>query len=114
MASEDALAEYFAEVLPKLVEVGATGAVAWCFADYHKSLWDRPPCSESWHERFFGMIRPDGSLKPHAKVLRDFAATHPKVKPAVRSISLPYPPADFYNNTWDYLLDLYAQWKGAE
>jgi len=114
MASEDALAEYFAGVLPKLVEVGATGAVDWCFADYHKSLWDRPPCSESWHERFFGIIRPDGSLKPHAKVLRDFAVTHPKVKPAVRSISLPYSPADFYNNSWDYLLDLYAQWKGAE
>jgi len=114
MASEDALAEYFAGVLPKLVEVGATGAVTWCFADYHKSLWDRPPCSESWHERFFGIIRPDGTLKPHAKVLRDFAATYPKVKPAERRISLPYPPADFYNNTWDYLLDLYAQWKGAE
>ena len=33
-----------AAVLPKLVEVGATGALLWCFADYAEHLWDRPPC----------------------------------------------------------------------
>ncbi len=43
MAGEDALAEHVEAVLPKLVDVGATGALLWCFADYAEKLWDRPP-----------------------------------------------------------------------
>jgi len=111
MASEEALAEYFAAVLPKLVDVGVIGALAWCFADYHPSLWDKPPCSESWHERFFGLIRPDGSLKPHAKIISDFAATHPVVMPAKKVITLPYKSSEYYENTLEKLLYLYQQWK---
>src|SRR5690606_24619611 len=61
MASEEALAEYMQAVLPKLVEVGATGAMTWCYADYIEALWDKPPCSESKHERFFGLVRPNGT-----------------------------------------------------
>jgi len=113
MASEEALAEYFSAVLPKLVDVGVIGALAWCFADYHPSLWDKPPCSESWHERFFGLIRPDGSLKPHAKIIRDFAATHPVVKPARRVITLPYESSEYYENTLEKFMTLYQQWKDA-
>jgi endo-1,4-beta-mannosidase len=78
MASEDAFADYIAEVLPKLVQVGSIGAVLWCFADYHESLWGVPPCDEFHHERFFGLVRPNGSLKPHAKVVQAFAKTQPK------------------------------------
>ena len=37
------VAKYVEEVLPRLVDVGATGAFMWCFADYHPDLWDRPP-----------------------------------------------------------------------
>jgi len=111
MASEEALAEYFAEVLPKLMDVGVFGALPWCFADYHPSLWDRPPCSESWHERFFGLIRPDGSLKPHAKVISDFAATHPVVLPAKKVITLPYKSSEYYKNTLEKFMTLYQQWK---
>jgi endo-1,4-beta-mannosidase len=111
MASEEALAEYYAKVLPKLVDVGVIGALAWCFADYHPSLWDKPPCSESWHERFFGLVRPDGSLKPHAKVINDFAATHPIVIPAKKTITLPYKSSEYYENTLEKLLTLYQQWN---
>ncbi len=77
MLSEETLAVHLAEVLPRLVEVGATGAMVWCYADYHESLWDRPPCDHHRHERHFGLVRPDGSLKPHAEVLRDFIASGP-------------------------------------
>jgi endo-1,4-beta-mannosidase len=112
MASEEALAEYYAKVLPKLVDVGVIRAFAWCFADYHPSLWDKPPCSESWHERFFGLVRPDGSLKPHAKVISDFAVTHPIVIPAKKTITLPYKSSEYYENTLEKLLTLYQQWNG--
>jgi endo-1,4-beta-mannosidase len=112
MASEEALADYFAEVLPRLVEVGVTGALPWCFADYHPSLWDRPPYIESRHERYFGLIRSDGSLKPHAKTLRDFAATNPMIKPASKVITLPYKSSDYYENTLEKFMTLYQEWKG--
>jgi len=62
MASEEAYADYLAQVLPNLLDVGATGAALWCFADYTPDLYDRPPCDEAIHERFFGLVRPDGSL----------------------------------------------------
>jgi endo-1,4-beta-mannosidase len=81
MASEEDLAEYLSQVLPRLVEVGATGAMVWCIADYAPELWELPPCNESRHERFFGFVRPDGSLKPHAQVLKEFAAARPSVQP---------------------------------
>jgi hypothetical protein len=81
MASEEDLAEYLRLVLPKLQQNGSTGAILWCFADYVEELWDRPPCDAQKHERFFGLVRPDGSLKPHAEVIKKFAATKPQVLP---------------------------------
>lgn len=96
MASEEDLADYLRAVLPKLVEVGSTGAMLWCFADYIEALWDKPPCEEAVHERFFGLVRPDGSLKPHAQVIKEFAATLPTVQPAKRTVTLDVTADEFY------------------
>jgi endo-1,4-beta-mannosidase len=109
MASEEGLVEYIEAVLPKLVEVGATGAVIWCFADYHPDLWDRPPCDEAIHERFFGLVRPDGSLKPHAEALRRFAAMRPTVQPAVRRVTLDISPEAYYQKPEQHAQRLYEQ-----
>ena len=83
MLSEETLADHLAEVLPRLVEVGSTGAMVWCYADYHEDLWDRPPCDNQLHERHFGLVRPDGSLKPHAEVIREFIASGPRHRGAL-------------------------------
>jgi endo-1,4-beta-mannosidase len=96
--------------LPKLVEVGATGAMLWCYADYHSSLWDRPPCAESEHERFFGLVRPDGSLKPHAKVIQQFAATDPIVlEQPRRQVHLDITPDEYYRSPGPHLQRLYER-----
>ena len=107
MASEEALAEYIGMVLPRLLEVGALGAMLWCFADYVPELWDRPPCDEARHERFFGLVRPDGSLKPHAEVLRRFAQTKPQVQPARRSVTLDISPEAYYEQPTEHMVRLY-------
>lgn len=108
MASEEALAEYVSEVLPRLVDVGSTGAMLWCFADYVPELWDKPPCDESRHERFFGLVRPDGSLKPHAQVIKDFAATKPTVNPAPpRTVTLDITPEAYYADPFHQHVRLY-------
>jgi endo-1,4-beta-mannosidase len=109
MASEEGLATYVEAVLPRLVEVGATGAVIWCFADYDARLWDLPPCDESWHERHFGLIRPDGTLKPHAEVLKRFAATRPIIRPAKRQVALDISPEEYYRDPLHHARRLYEQ-----
>jgi endo-1,4-beta-mannosidase len=112
MASEQDLAAYVEQVLPRLVEVGALGAVLWCYADYVPELYDRPPCEEFWHERFFGLVRPDGSLKPHAEVLRRFAASKPRVQPARREVVLDVSPEVYYRAPLIHAQRLYKTFLG--
>ncbi|MBC8170979.1 MAG: cellulase family glycosylhydrolase [Anaerolineae bacterium] len=111
MASEEDFAQYVDAVLGKLVEVGATGAMMWCYADYIPELWDKPPCSESRHERFFGLVRPDGSLKPHAEIIKRFAATQPTVNPnPPRTVTLDITPDEYYQNPTAHLIRLYEKY----
>jgi endo-1,4-beta-mannosidase len=111
MASEEELAAFVEATLPKLVEVGATGAMLWCYADYIPELWEKPPCKESKHERFFGLVRPDGSLKPHAEVIRRFATTKPVVNPnPPRRVTLEGTPEDYYKNPPGQLVHLYEKY----
>lgn len=115
MASEEEFAEFIGATLPKLQESGATGAMVWCFADYVPELWNLPPCVNAQHERFFGLVRPDGSLKPHAKVIQEFAATHPQVKPIPNYAKFELDPEAFYKDPAAFLLDSFAQYlKGAD
>jgi endo-1,4-beta-mannosidase len=109
MAGEQELADYIQQVLPKLVEVGSTGSFLWCFADYAPELWDRPPCDPGGakHERHFGLIRPDGSLKPHAEVIKQFVATGPMVQPPTRKVVLDVTPGEYYLNPEDHARRLY-------
>ncbi|MDZ4763185.1 MAG: cellulase family glycosylhydrolase [Chloroflexota bacterium] len=112
MASETALARYIEAVLPKLVEVGSTGAMFWCYADYIEALWDRPPCDPAGakHERHFGLVRPDGTLKPHAEVIRQFAATKPVVKDAAQTVTLDVSAAEYYAAPAQHAQRLYGDY----
>jgi endo-1,4-beta-mannosidase len=115
MAGEEDFAEFLRLTIPKLQDSGATGAMLWCYADYVEELWDRPPCQNQWHERFFGLVRPDGSLKPHARVIQEFAATKPQVKPIPDYAKFKVDPDKFYENPVPFLLDFYTQYlKGVE
>jgi endo-1,4-beta-mannosidase len=113
MAGEEALADYVGAVLPRLVEVGSPGSFLWCFADYARELWDRPPCDElgAKHERHFGLVRPDGSLKPHAEVVKKFAATDPIVTPAKRTFVLDVTPDEYYQDPARHARRLYARYR---
>jgi endo-1,4-beta-mannosidase len=87
----------------------------WCYADYVQKLWDLPPCQNAQHERWFGLVRPDGSLKPHAKVIQEFAKTKPQVQPIPDYARIEIDPDEFYREPFGYLVDLYQQYlKGLE
>lgn len=113
--SEEDGARYFEEVLPKLHQLGALGAFAWCYADYATDLWDRPPCDEFIHERFFGIVRPDGSLKPHAEVIRRFAALNLKIQPQNQApggkVALDVSPEEYYKNPRAHLERLFKKFS---
>jgi endo-1,4-beta-mannosidase len=97
MASEENFAEFIRLTLPILNDSGATGAMLWCFADYVPELWDLPPCDNARHERFFGLVRPDGSLKPHAEVIQKFAMTKPTIKPIPAWAKINVNGEEYYN-----------------
>lgn len=109
MAAEQEFTEFVDATLKNLVTVGATGAMLWCFADYVPELWDRPPCDESRHERFFGLVRPDGSLKPHARALKKFGATHPIVRETPAWAQLKWDAEEYYKNPFAKLKQAYKQ-----
>ena len=108
-ASEEDAAAYVEGVLERLVRVGSLGAFVWCFADYDEALWDRPPCDLQIHERFFGLVRPDGSLKPSAEAIRRFAAGRPVVQAPERLVELPDSADGYYRDPPRAMEDLYRQ-----
>ncbi|HMU93309.1 MAG TPA: cellulase family glycosylhydrolase [Anaerolineales bacterium] len=110
MASEEDFAEFLRLTIPKLQHSGATGAMLWCYADYVPELWDMPPCQNSQHERFFGLVRPDGSLKPHARVIQEFAKTNPQVLPIPDYAKLTVDADEFYKEPLPHLVDLYQKY----
>ncbi|HLY64927.1 MAG TPA: cellulase family glycosylhydrolase [Chloroflexota bacterium] len=97
-ASEDEAAGYYEEVLDKLWNAGSLGAFAWSFGDYDSSLFGAPPCNTHLHERSFGLVRADGSLKPMAEVLQRFAAEPKPIRPLA--------PERLYSGMDDYYREL--------
>jgi endo-1,4-beta-mannosidase len=71
LASEQEAATYYRVVVSRLVDTGAAGAYAWCYADYDPALFTQPPLSTAVRERTFGLVRADGSEKPAAGVFRE-------------------------------------------
>jgi endo-1,4-beta-mannosidase len=68
------IATYALLVLQRLHAAGTIGAMWWCWADYARALEAQPPFDRAPHELYFGMIRSDGSERPVARVLAQFAA----------------------------------------
>ena len=71
-AGEEEAARYYQEVLEKCYEVGASGAYCWCYSDYSDKVSSTRPFDELEFERYFGVLRADGSPKPQAKAIKAF------------------------------------------
>jgi len=64
---------YAYHALDRLHRRGALGGFWWCYADYIPELAGRPPFDRAPHELSFGIVRADGTLKPVAHTLANFA-----------------------------------------
>jgi endo-1,4-beta-mannosidase len=116
LASEEEAATYYESVLQRLVDVGAAGAYAWCYADYDSRLFNRPPLTTAVRERTFGLVRSDGSEKPAAAVFQDFrkrrdagALSGSGVAPAVPRL-LDVSADEYYRAPGKHFARLYAKW----
>ena len=113
LASEEEGARYYDEVINRLVRTGASGAYAWCYADYHPSLFGRPPFDTAVRERTFGLVRADGTEKPAAAAFRALRSRRDAealgdVRPVSRLLDV---SADEYYRTPDHhFRRLYAVW----
>ncbi|HEY3542324.1 MAG TPA: hypothetical protein VGK79_07260 [Gaiellaceae bacterium] len=73
LVDEHAAAAYTATALEALRRAGCLGAMLWCYSDYDRALWTRPPLDLATHERTFGLWRADGSPKPTVAAVSAFA-----------------------------------------
>lgn len=80
--TEDEMATYCYEVLDRLQQRGALGGFWWNWADYAATLANTPPFDQAPHEMSFGIIRSDGSFKPVAYKLKEFAEQSRHVVPS--------------------------------
>ena len=115
LASEEEGATYYDEVIDRLVRTGASGAYAWCYADYHSRLFHRPPFDTAVRERTFGLVRADGTEKPAATLFRALrgrrdAGTLGDARPV--SPLLDVSADEYYRDPDHHFRRLYAIWLG--
>ena len=104
---QDAADVYVAEALDQLYEVGTTGAMLWCFADYASGIWEQPPLDVAPHERFFGLWRADGTPKSAARHLSRYRGVERRTAKAGEWIDAD--PRTFYDAPLDTLKHLYER-----
>lgn len=80
LVSERRAVEYTETALPALVEAGAVGAIVGNYTDFEAGLFDSPPFDIRLSERYRGLWRADGTLKPHGRAIGEFAETNPSVQ----------------------------------
>jgi hypothetical protein len=72
LVAEEAATAYTTAALGGLRRAGCLGALLWCYSDYDRALWERPPFDLAPHERTFGLWRIDGSPKPAVAAITAF------------------------------------------
>ncbi len=80
LVSERTAVEYTEAALPALVASGAVGAIVGNYTDFQSDLFDSPPFDTCLPERYRGLWRADGTLKPHGRLIGEFAETNPSVQ----------------------------------
>lgn len=110
---EKAVKDFYQRALTLLQQEHSLGALAWCFADYHPHLWDRPPLDRRIHERYFGLFRSDHSPKPALEAFK----TQRLYEPAPEKVEKRHPwlqdydREEFYSDPIGNLSAMYEQYR---
>jgi hypothetical protein len=99
LTSERAAVDYAQDMLSTLLAVGAVGALVGNYSDFDAGLFETPPFDTHVQERYRGLWRADGTLKPHGQVIRQFAETNPAIQdPPTRRAHVEMSVNAFYDN----------------
>jgi endo-1,4-beta-mannosidase len=110
-ATEEEAERFYQQALELLHQCGSIGALAWCYSDYDRTLWDFPPFNEKIHERFFGLFYPDGRPKAHARVFaiaQEWVAQEMNQEPEWIDLAR----TEFYSSPKQNLIRLYHRFLG--
>lgn len=99
-------ARFTGRALNALRDAGMTGAMLWCYGDYARELWDKPPLDQAIHERSFGLWQSDYSGKP-ALAEVEKAAGWECIQSEARLDWIDLSIDDFYKNPRENLRRLY-------
>ena len=80
LTSERTAVDYTQDTLSALVAVGSVGALVGNYSDFDAELFETPPFDTHVQERYRGLWRADGTLKPHGQVIRQFANSNPTIQ----------------------------------
>lgn len=81
LVDERSAAEYTRQALQHLLQVGARGAIVGSYSDFEPELFASAPFDTDVAERYKGLWRADGTLKPHGSVVKEFAESNPLAQP---------------------------------
>ena len=97
--------------IPVLIqEFGLAMGIFWkTYGDYHPSIWDWPPLDRRERERFFGLVRYDGSPKLAASVFKSKPTGPEEDEVYLEWIDLP--EEDYYRNPRKQLARLYRRFR---
>jgi len=108
--TEKEVADYYQNALILLKDSNILGALAWCYSDYAPHLWSKPPLQQKLHERYFGLMRFDGTAKPSAAAWAQ--ATNKTLTEKIDISWLAgFEPDHFYTNPRENLIKLYDLYR---
>ncbi|MGD8372527.1 MAG: hypothetical protein PVF76_17220 [Syntrophobacterales bacterium] len=96
LMSEDEVAEFTEETLAHLIRFKRLGAFWQSYADYHPSIWSRPPLDSNVDERFRGILRHDRTVKPAAAAFKSAVIELPETELSTEWLDMT--EEDFYKN----------------
>ena len=105
-AKTRSVARFTGRALSPLRDSGMTGAMLWCYGDYARELWDKPPLDRATHERSFGLWHSDYSGKPVLAEIEK-AAGWERIQPQGQSDWIDLSINDFHKNPRENLRRLY-------
>lgn len=109
LLSEDDVAEFADEALRHLRRFRMLGGFWKSYGDYHPSIWNWPPLDKNIPERFFGLLRHDGTPKP---AINAFKSDYNDLAEAEFSSDwLDMPVEDFHKNPESSLPRLYGRFR---
>jgi endo-1,4-beta-mannosidase len=112
IVSEKEAYSYYERLLHSLSRYPFMGVFFWCYGDYSRALWERPPLDGAIHERCFGVFREDRSPKPFLPLLS--LLQEKKRGEEMRLDWIGIEPDEYFLNPKEHLSKLFWRFKEQE